>query len=317
MTTTENMLELRLTKIEYGSQDTSFFTFEDPAGRTLPDADPGAHVSLHLPSGASRQYSLVHAGRGLKSYVLGIKREAAGRGGSAYVHDKLRVGDLIPVSAPLNNFPLADQATSTVLVSGGIGVTPIICMAGHLAAHGRPVQIHCAFRSAAEGIMVDHLAALGANIHFDDVAGAVLDIGDIVRHAPRDAHLYCCGPAPMIEAFVQIARADDRDEDTIHVEYFAAAQEAASEGGFEVVLQRSGRTVEVQPGESVLEAVRRVGAIVEARCQEGVCGACETTVLEGLPDHCDSILSPKERKANTSMMICCSGSLSKRLVLDL
>jgi tetrachlorobenzoquinone reductase len=314
---TEITLELRLTKVEYGSQDTSFFTLQDPDGGTLPDAEPGAHISLHLPSGASRQYSLVHAGQSLRSYVLGIKREAAGRGGSAYVHDKLRVGALLPVSPPQNNFPLNTAATSTVLVSGGIGVTPIICMAEHLAELGRPAQIHCAFRSAAEGIMVDHLTALGAQIHFDDAAGTVLDIGGIVRSAPRDAHLYCCGPAPMIDAFVTMARADGRDEDCIHVEYFASTKEAANEGGFEVVLHRSGQTVEVQPGESVLDAVRRAGAIVEARCQEGVCGACETTVLEGQPDHCDSILSPKERKANASMMICCSGSLSKRLVLDL
>ncbi len=313
-----DLLKLRLVGIEYAGKDTNLYTFADPAGGILPAADAGAHISLELPNGLSRQYSLVHAGTQLGKYVVGVKRAPDSRGGSIFIHDKLRVGDIVDVAPPLNNFPLVEDAAHSVLFAGGIGTTPICCMADRLSHLGKKPKIYAAFRNREEQLLGPQLEQYGhATFHFDDEAGHVLPIADLIAASPRDAHLYCCGPLPMIDAFLEATRADGRAEECIHVEYFEAAEESATVGGYSVVLARSGLTLQVPPGSSILNVVQAAGVTVSARCEEGVCGACETRVIEGIPDHRDSILSPKERKANETMMICCSGALSDHLVLDL
>jgi tetrachlorobenzoquinone reductase len=311
-------LELRLTAVEHAGRDTNLYHFSRQDGGTLPPATAGSHVTLVLPNGMERQYSIILPGAALTEYVIGVKREAAGRGGSAFVHDKLRLGDIVTVRAPRNNFSLVENAPASLLIAGGIGVTPMIAIASRLLALGRAFKLHVAFRGADHAVLSKELDRL-PNVyrHFDDVAGGFFEMAAEIAGAPRDAHLYCCGPTPMISTFLDCAKADGRDEGSLHVEYFSAPTNPSTDGSFVVELARSRRTLTVPPGKSILHVLQEAGVSVLSSCEEGVCGACEVKVLEGVPDHRDAVLSSSERKQGKSMMICCSGSLTDRLVLDL
>ena len=309
--------ELVLVNIRLAARDTNLYTFEAPDGGALPPATPGAHLTLHLPNGLERQYSLVEAKANPTSYTVGIKRDGASRGGSSWIHDHLKVGMRLLVDPPRNNFPLNEDAQRTVLFAGGIGITPIYCMATRLAALGRSFALHYSCRSRADAAFLRELAGEAhVHLHIDDEqAGRFLPIADLVAAAPQGAHLYCCGPAPMLAAFE--AAATGRPPEQIHVEYFTQQHEAATSGGFTVVLARSQREFVVPDGKTILQALRDGGFDAAHSCEEGVCGACETKVIEGVPDHRDSVLSQAERSAGKTMMICCSGALSPKLVLDL
>jgi ferredoxin-NADP reductase len=286
-------------------------------GGTLPACEPGAHIGIHLPNGMMRQYSLLTTRAPLREYTIGVKRDPASRGGSSYICERLRVGDELEIEAPRNNFPLVEDADHITFIAGGIGITPIWCMVQRLNMLGRPWTLHYAARSRAEAPFCVQLGVHpGVHFHFDaERDGALLPVGDIVREAARETHLYCCGPGPMLAAFE--AATAGRDPSRVHVEYFTQKHEAATEGGFVVMLARSQLEVRVLAGQSILQAVREAGIDVGSSCEEGICGACETRVLAGVPDHRDAILSEKERAANKSMFICCSGSKSDRLVLDI
>ena len=303
-----DLLTLRLEAIRYAAADTCLFELAEPEGRLLPDYEPGAHIDVHMPGGLMRQYSLVRPYRSDQGYLVGIKLDAATRGGSRFMLQQARVGQVFQVGPPRNNFPLARDAPHSVLIAGGIGVTPIWCMARRLSEIGASFELHYAVRARAE-------AAFTAPTHVDAEAAGVLDVAAIVRGAPADAHLYCCGPAPMLAAFE--AATAERPAERVHVEYFSAPAPEPLEGGFVVVLAKSGRELVIPPGSSILDAVRAAGVDAPSSCEQGVCGACETRVLEGALDHRDHILSPAERAAGKTMMICCSGSLGDRLVLDL
>jgi ferredoxin-NADP reductase len=318
-------LELRLTGIEYAGRDTSLYRFSRPDGGTLPPAAAGSHITLTLPlpgpGPAQRQYSIIRPGAGLTEYVIAVKREPAGRGGSAYMHDVLRVGAVLQVEPPRNNFPLLETAPASIFIAGGIGVTPLIAMARRLVELDRPYTLHVALRGAEHAILSREIDPLPhVSRHFDDTAGFFFPMSATIAAAPRDAHLYCCGPAPMIESFLACAAADNRDDASVHVEYFAAPiapAAPATEGSFIVELARSGRIFTVPAGTSILNVLREAGVATLSNCEQGVCGACEVKVLEGIPDHRDAVLSPAERRQGKSMMICCSGALTDRLVLDL
>lgn len=310
-------LELVLTSIRLAARDTNLYTFERPDGGVLPPVTPGAHISLTLTSGVERQYSLTNYGSGLTEYVVGVKLDPNSRGGSLFMHNQLRVGTQIEVEGPTNNFPLVEDAEHVVLIAGGIGVTPVYCMAKRLIELGRSWEMHYSTRSRADAAFLKELGQHEqVHFHFDDEAdGRFLDVPGIVGKAPANAHLYCCGPKPMLEAFEKACAG--RPPAHIHVEYFTPKYQAAAEGGFTVVLQRSGKEVTVPEGKTILQVVRDAGVDVPFSCEEGICGACETHVIEGIPDHRDSILTESERAQNATMMICCSGSKSPRLVLDI
>ncbi len=291
-------------------------------GSVLPPFTAGAHVDLHLPAGAVRSYSLLNAQSERHRYVIAVQRDRASRGGSLWVHDKLGAGDVIKISPPRNNFALAEDAPHTILIAGGIGITPILGMVRQLDALGRPWQLHYCTRTRAGTAFIDELQTLAANgrgvvrFNFDEEpGGAMLDLAAIVAAAPADAHLYCCGPLPMLEAFE--AATAGLEPERVHVEYFTAKAPPATAGGFIVVLAKKGIEVKVDPGVSIINALFRAGIDHPSSCLEGVCGACETPVLEGIPDHRDLVLTESEHRANRSMMICCSGCKSDRLVLDI
>jgi len=252
--------------------------------------------------------------------VVGILRDRASRGGSRYVHEQLRVGTQLQISQPRNNFALDTRASHSVLVAGGIGITPIYCMFRQLLALGRSAElIYCA-RSRAEAALVDEISGLGAKVlyHFNDEKGGLPDLASYLAGRPADTHFYCCGPTPMLDAFEQTC--ERLGYPHAHIERFTAAEVAASEDAqdsYSVELSKSGKTVSVEPGLNLLDVLLEAGCDIEYSCREGVCGSCETRVLEGDVDHRDGVLSKAERAANKSMMVCVSGCKSRRLVLDL
>jgi ferredoxin-NADP reductase len=317
MLASDTAIDVRLTAIRYAAHDTNLYEFRRLDGGALPPTQAGAHIDVHLPNGIVRQYSLVEAEAEPYAYVVGVKRDPASRGGSSLIHERLRVGTTLAISAPRNNFPLVETAPHSILVAGGIGITPIHAMMRRLQAIGADWQLHFACRSRADAAFLDELARLPqVTFSFDDEnGGRFLDFPGIVAAAPPGAHFYCCGPTPMLRAF-EAATAGLATE-RVHVEYFAASSASAVEGGYVVALARAGREFAVPPGQTILGVLRDNGIDVSYSCEEGVCGACETRVLSGEPDHRDTILSATERAAGKTMMICCSGCKSDRLVLDI
>jgi ferredoxin-NADP reductase len=315
--TKDPLIEVRLTAIRYAARDTSLFEFQRPDGAPLPPYEPGAHIDLHLPNGLLRNYSLVVADPDPSTYTVGIKRDPASRGGSRWIHEALLVGAILKISAPRNNFRLREDAAHTILIAGGIGITPIWSMVQRLQRLGKSWTLYYSCRSRADMAFLRSLESMtSAHLHLDDESGGkFLDIPTIVAGAPKNAHLYCCGPAPMLQAF-EVATADWPAEQK-HVEYFTPKQEPARSGGFTVELARSGQTYFIPEGQTILNVLLDAGVDVDYSCELGICGACEQRVISGTPEHRDSILSEEEQAENKRVMICCAGCKSDKLVLDL
>lgn len=291
-------------------------------GDKLPAFTAGAHIDLHLAPGLSRSYSLVNPQQDRERYVVAVNKDPSSRGGSRYVHEALRPGQVIEISEPRNNFALVEDAPHVVLVAGGIGVTPLWCMVQRLESLGRSWQLHYSARNRRKCAYLRQVEALGqahpgrVQLRFDDENGGVpMDLAALIRTIPVEAHVYCCGPVPMLKAFEQATAT--RAPQTVHVEYFSAKNAAAVDGGYQVVLARSGVSFAITPGRTILEVLLEGGIDVPHSCTQGVCGACETRVIEGTPDHRDAVLSPQEIAAGKTMMICCSGAKTPTLVLEL
>jgi tetrachlorobenzoquinone reductase len=287
----------------------------------LPAYDAGAHIEVRVPGAGPRNYSLVSDLGAGDTYRIGVKRESEGRGGSRWFHEQARVGDRLEIGPPRNAFPLNDQAENSVFIAGGIGITPLLSMVGRLVELGRPWELHVTARTPRSlpfQSLLAHYAKVpngAVRVHFSNDAPGRLDFQSIVRSAQPDTHVYCCGPSGMIDAFVHAAR--DRAADTVHFERFAAGQAAATDGGFQLQLARDGRCLNVPAGKSILDTLLDAGVDIPYSCTQGVCGSCRIAVLEGEPDHRDDYLSDDERAANDSLIPCCSGSRSQRLVVDL
>jgi ferredoxin-NADP reductase len=290
--------------------------FALPGGAELPAWAPGAHIDVELPGGLTRQYSLCGDPADRTRWRIGVLREADGRGGSRWIADELTEGTTLRVRGPRNNFPLL-PAARYVFVAGGIGITPLLPMIAAATAAGAQWELHYGGRARASMAFLDRLAAHGDRVHVhpQDEAG-LLPLDTILGSPERGTLVYCCGPAPLLDAVELACRG--WGPGVLHVERFTAAP--AAEGAataFEVVCSTSGITVEVPPELSVLEAVQNAGIGVLSSCTEGICGTCETTVLEGEIDHRDSLLDEHERAAGDTMLICVSRCHGPRLVLDL
>jgi tetrachlorobenzoquinone reductase len=315
---TAEFLQLRLHAIAFETASVRLIELRDPDGRALPPFQPGAHLDLRLNCGLGRSYSLAGNPADGGRYLLGVQLDRQSRGASRYLHEQARVGDLVAVSQPISQFRLVEDAAASVLIAGGIGITPILSMIDRLASLGRPFALHYGVRDRKALPFQSRLTRHGDGVRMAfsrEPGGGRLDIAAIIEASPTNAELYCCGPPSMLEAFAMATA--DRDPARIHVEHFSAAEPAAVEGGFEVVLARSGRTVVVPAGKTILEVLNAAGIEPNCSCVQGVCGTCETRVLEGTPDHRDVILTPEERAENRTMMICVSGAKTARLVLDL
>lgn len=295
-------------------------------GEALPAFTAGAHVDLVLPTGIRRSYSLCNAQDERHRYVVGVKKVEPSRGASAYVHDRLRVGQRIAVSPPRNNFRLDEAAAHSVLIAGGIGITPIWAMVQRLHATGASWELHYACRTRKDAAFLDQISRLAGSdggrldVRFDHEPGSeLLDLGAIVAKRDRPGtHFYACGPGPMLDAFERATIAVDPLRR--HLERFSAEpRERAADAadGFEVVLARTGQTLTVPKNTSILDVLLDEGIDIPFSCMDGVCGSCKVKVLEGTPDHRDMVLSDDEKAGNGVMMVCCSGSRGPRLKLDL
>ncbi|GGY16445.1 vanillate O-demethylase oxidoreductase [Pseudoduganella dura] len=295
------------------------FELVDPDGAALPPFTAGAHVDVHLPGGLVRQYSLCNDWRDSSRYVIGVLLQEGG--GSRAMH-ALEEGGLVTIGAPRNHFQLDTGARRSLLVAGGIGITPLLSMAECLNILDREFALHYCVRSAAAAAFAGRLReapfAGRAHLHADDgPASQRLDLPALFAGAGADTHLYVCGPAGFIAMVAEAARAHGIAPERVHVEHFANGGVLADGAAFEVRLAGSGRTVAVPAGQSVVDCLAGHGVEIAVSCRQGVCGSCLTTVLAGEPDHRDCYLTDAERALGDRFLPCCSRSKTPLLVLDL
>jgi len=317
------LLSVRVARKSIEAEDICSLELVSADGAPLPAFAAGSHVDVQLPGGPTRQYSLCNDPAETHRYLIAVLRDPRSRGGSAAVHERVNVGDTLVISAPKNHFALAHDASSHLLLAGGIGVTPLLCMAERLAHAGADFEMHYCTRSPARTAFRQRIAAAPfasrVAFHFDDgEAAQKLDIAALLAAPRAGRHLYVCGPKGFMDAVLGSARAQGWPQAQIHYEFFGAdAAPAAGDGGFEVMLASSGRVIKVAPDRSVVQALAEAGVSVATSCEQGVCGTCLTRVIEGEPDHRDLYLTPQEQAANDQFLPCCSRAKSARLVLDL
>ncbi|MGW1916018.1 PDR/VanB family oxidoreductase [Streptomyces sp. NPDC002076] len=306
-------LELVVAARESAAEGVLALTLRDPLGRELPDWEPGAHVDLLLGPGLERQYSLCGDPADRSAWRIAVLREPAGRGGSAHVHEQVGEGGKVRVRGPRNHFR-QEPASRYRFIAGGIGITPILPMLAAAEQAGADWTLLYGGRTRSSMAFIPELARYGDRVTLapQDETG-LLDLGPVLDDLPEGTLVYCCGPGPLLDAVEERCPAG-----VLRVERFQTKeQQPGADEAFEVVLARSGMTVTVPPEVSVLDAVRAAGVQVLYSCTEGTCGTCETDVLEGAPDHRDSVLTEEERSAGDTMMICVSRCRGARLVLDL
>ncbi|MDM0012111.1 PDR/VanB family oxidoreductase [Variovorax sp. J22P168] len=316
-----NELKLRVARRIDEAQDVCSFELVAEDGSTLPPFSAGSHIDVHVAPGLIRQYSLSNDPAEQDRYRIAVLREPASRGGSAGMHDSVRPGDVLRASEPRNHFPLV-EAPRSLLLAGGIGVTPILAMARALHAQGRSFELHYCGRSASRMAFLDELGSAGfagsVFLHADDVPAQKFDAQAVLARPESDTHLYVCGPNGFMDHVLDTARRNGWSEAQLHREYFAGVATALeSDGSFEVRVASTGLSCQVPAGKTVIEVLAAHGVEVPTSCEAGVCGTCLTRVLEGTPDHRDSFLTDGERAANDQFTPCCSRALSPLLVLDL
>lgn len=315
---------VRIARKTLEAPDIVSFELVDPEEAPLPSFAAGAHVDVHAGPGIVRQYSLCNDPAESHRYVIAVLREARSRGGSSAMF-ALQEGDCLRISAPRNLFPLDEKASHSVLIAGGIGITPILSMAERLATLGASFELHFCTRSAVKTPFVGRilLARYRRNVLFhrdDEPRAQGLDLETVLaRPAGGDAHLYVCGPSGFMQWVLDGARQAGWPDNRLHREFFAAAPAArdAASSAFDVVIASTGAVVHVEPGHTIAAALEAAGVEVPVACSQGVCGTCITRVLEGVPDHRDMFLTAEQQQKNDQFTPCCSRAKSARLVLDL
>ena len=305
--------ELVVGSREFAADGVLALTLRHPLGEDLPAWEPGAHVDVVLGPELERQYSLCGDPADRSVWRIAVLREPQGRGGSAHVHEQLGQGDKVKVRGPRNHFRL-ESAPRYRFVAGGIGITPILPMLAAAEAAGAEWSLLYGGRTRDSLAFTEELAKYGDRVTVapQDETG-LLDLASVLDGLPEGTLVYCCGPGPLLDAVEALCPAD-----RLRVERFSPkARQEGENSEFEVELAQSGRTVTVAPDVSVLDAVRAAGVEVLFSCTEGTCGTCETDVLEGTPEHRDSVLTEEERESGETMMICVSRCRGRRLVLDL
>lgn len=282
----------------------------------LPPFEPGSHVDVHLPDGKVRQYSLCGDPTDLSRYTIAVKREDVGRGGSAWIHEAVAAGCTLPVSAPRNHFPLAHREGPTMLLAGGIGITPILAMARALERQGKPYELHYFTRSRALAPLLSvierELDPSTVWLHVDDEPETRQDLESLLSTRSSDAQLYYCGPPGFMAA---VDRASPHwPEGTVHFEAFQPPEHDDGPPEPFTITLRDGTAVSVAADTSALAALRAAGVLLMASCENGVCGTCECGILEGQPIHRDAVLS---KDARTHRFIPCISRATGVLRLDL
>lgn len=298
------------------------FELARPDGSALPGFSAGSHIDVQVPGGLTRQYSLCNDAAEQHRYRIAVLRDEASRGGSAGMHDAVKEGDVLLISEPRNHFPLV-QAQRTLLLAGGIGVTPLLCMAQRLAQVGSDFTLHYCTRSPARTAFRDEIAQAGwaqrVQFHHDDGdAAQKLQLEQVLAQPQPGTHVYVCGPTGFIDWVVKTAERLGWGKDQVHLEYFgAAAQDTAGDRAFQVKLASSGATYEVAADQTVVQALQQHGIEILTSCEQGVCGTCITRVLQGECDHRDLYFTDEEKAKNDQFTPCCSRAKGQVLVLDL
>ncbi len=320
-----DLMQLRVVRAERIAEDIQRFELARTDGAKLPAFTPGAHIRVVLPGGSGpegriRRYSLCNAPHEDDRYEIAVKREAGGLGGSRALVDDTRAGDVLPVLPPRNDFELKGNPVSYVFIAGGIGITPIRSMMRHLLhSGGKPFKLHYLCRSPASAAFREELATPALKgrvvIHYDQGdPERSLDLWPALEK-PKGAHLYCCGPRPMMEAVRDMTGHWSRA--AVHFEDFGAgkAAHAVDDQPFCVRLARRGETVSIPADQSILETLRAHGCVIASSCESGTCGSCRLAYLAGEPDHRDLVLSDEERARE--IIVCVSRARSPELTLDL
>jgi vanillate monooxygenase ferredoxin subunit len=316
-------LSVRVARKALEAEGICSFELVGADGAPLPAFSAGSHVDVSLPGGLTRQYSLCNDPTETHRYLIAVLRDPASRGGSATMHDAVQQDDALTISTPKNHFALAHEAGSHLLLAGGIGITPLLCMAERLSNVGAAFQMHYCTRSRARTAFAQRIAASAfaprVQFHHDDgPAGQRLDVAALLADRPAGRHLYVCGPQGFMDTVLGSARAQGWPEAQLHCEFFSAdVAPLAGDAAFEVQLASSGRIVVVPAGRSIVRALAEAGVTVATSCEQGVCGTCLTRVIAGVPEHRDLYLTPEEQAAGDQFLPCCSRSRSARLVLDL
>lgn len=310
------MLTLQVIRRELQG-DVVLLTLAHAGGNELPPFRAGAHVDLHLTPELVRPYSLCGDPQDRHRYQLGILKEAASQGGSLAAHALLE-GDSVTVSEPRNLFALAETAAHSLLIGGGIGITPMLSMAAELLAAGRSFSLHYCARSRPQAAFMTQLEnapfAKQVQLHFSDEQRLNLDA--VLSDVPPDTHVYVCGPTRLMDAVSERATHHGYRPEQCHQECFSVEVKTDGEA-FDVVAATSGITVRVQEHQTIVEALALAGLKVTVSCKQGICGSCLTGVLEGEPDHRDSYLTDEEKADGDQILLCCSRAKCGRLVIDL
>jgi len=316
-------LQVRVADKQLAAEGIATFDLAAVDGTPLPGFEAGAHIDVHLPGGPVRQYSLYQLPDERRLYRIGVLRDPASRGGSRQLVETVRTGDVLTVSSPRNHFALHAGSGQALLFAGGIGITPILCMAEQLLGEGRDFALHYCGRSLERMAFVERLRrpdlAPRARLHADDgPAEQQLDMRAAIGAPAPERHLYVCGPGGFMAAVLDTARALGWSEANLHSEYFAAQPvDHVADGRFELELRRTGRTVLVEAGMSAAQSLLDAGVPLALSCEQGVCGTCLTRVLGGEPEHRDMYLTEEERARNDCFLPCCSRARTPRLILDI
>ncbi|ROZ75075.1 PDR/VanB family oxidoreductase [Ramlibacter sp. WS9] len=313
---------VRISRKTDEAQDTCSFELIDTEGGGLPPFSAGSHIDVHVAEGLVRQYSLCNDPRETHRYLIAVLREPASRGGSVAMH-AMQEGQELRISEPKNHFSLAHDSRHSVLLAGGIGITPILCMAERLSMIGASFEMHYCTRSPDRTAFAERIRASSfadrVHLHHDSgPATQKLDIAATLASPQAGAHLYVCGPSGFMDAVLSAARAAGWTESCLHREYFAgAAADTTHDGTFEVQLASTGAVIRVAADQTVVAALAAVGVRLPVSCEQGVCGTCLTRVIDGTPDHRDMYLTDEEQARGDQFTPCCSRAKTPRLVLDL
>jgi len=314
-----DFLEVRIARRKEEAEGIISLELVDPAGNGLPPFEAGAHIEVQVAPGLIRHYSLCGSPEDRHCYRLGILREPASRGGSARIHEHFHEGALIAISPPSNQFRLEEGAGHSLLVGGGIGITPILAMAWQLHRIGASFEVHYCVRNRTRAAFLKLLEqapfADKVTLHIDD-DGQRLDIPGLLQEPDVKRHVYVCGPGGFMDVVISTARQQGWPASNVHYEYFAADIDTTGEG-FTLHAERSGLILQVPEDRSIAQVLLEAGVEVPLSCEQGVCGTCLTRVLEGIPDHRDLFLTEEEKASNDQMLLCCSRASGSFLRLDI
>ncbi|WP_397459196.1 2Fe-2S iron-sulfur cluster-binding protein [Pseudomonas asplenii] len=313
------MLAVQIRSINREARDVVSVELVATDGSDLPQFEPGSHIDVHLPNGLIRQYSLCNAPHERNRYLVGVLLDPKSRGGSRAVHELLE-GSEITIGEPRNLFPLLESKGRSLLFAGGIGITPILCMAESLHNTGASFELHYCSRSRDQAAFVsriqDSAFASNSSFHFDDEKSA--DIPSLLSSPSPDDHVYVCGPSGFMDFVLKTAEAQGWANDQLHREYFSVEPKSdVDNGSFEVQIASTGQVITVGAESTVAEALIAAGVEVQMSCEQGICGTCVTPILEGIPEHRDMYLTELEQQANNVFTPCCSRAKTARLVLDI